>query len=127
MATKLPTQVAPLLMGDTLSGLTLTYLPFSTGDSNVTTGWFNLKEGQMYDKQNNTLAAEPTWTNCVKAVTIDQYSGVYKEVPEETMPSGYYIWRQYNTASPAYTDREQKSKLVYWDAEKKLVTWLAEL
>jgi hypothetical protein len=127
MATKLPIQVATLAMGDTLSGLTLTYLPFSTSDTNVATGWFHLKTGQMYDKQNNALAAEPTWTDCVKAVTIDQHSGMYKEVPEETMESGYYIWRQYNTASPAYTDKVRKAKLVYWDQSSKLITWLADL
>jgi len=104
-----------------------TFLPFTTEASNPVTGWYKVQEGKMYDQQNNVIATEPTWTDCVKSVTVDSSTGIYEDKPESTMPTGEYIWRLWDSASPASTDVCIKSKLIYWDQSKKLITEVADL
>ena len=101
------------------------FIPFQTTAANPKTGWYHIYSGQMYDKSADVLAASPTWTNCVTAITVDATTGMYEDTPEATMPSGEYIWRLYDSASPAYTDEPIKSKLVYWSKELKQITSIA--
>jgi hypothetical protein len=81
----------------------------------------------MYDKTNNALAASPTWTDCVTAITIDATTGIYEDTPEATMPDGEYIWRLYDSASPAYTDVPVKSKLVKWSRARQLILEISDI
>lgn len=103
------------------------HLPFTTTAANPVTGWYHVYLGQMYDKTNNALAAAPTWTDCVTAITVDNTTGIFEDTPESTMPSGWYVWRLYDSAAPAYTDEHIKSKLVYWSKEREQITWIGGL
>lgn len=125
-STSLTTAIGPAAMADTVQ-VDWLFIPFTTSDSNPVTGWYNVYTGQMYDKTNNTLAAAPTWTDCVTSISIDTTTGIYEDTPESTMVSGWYIWRQFDSASPAYTDTVQKSKLLYWSRERGLITRVADL
>ena len=102
-------------------------IPFATTNTNPVTGWYNVVAGQMYDKTNNVLDSDPTWTDCVTAITIDQYSGLYKDTPESTMPNGWYVWRQWDSAAPAYTDEVKKSVYVFWDANTGRITKIGDI
>lgn len=103
------------------------FVPFTTTATNPVTGWYHVDKGRMYDKVNNTLAAAPTWTDCVTAISIDNTTGIYEDSPESTMESGWYIWRLWDSASPAYTDTEVKAKLIYWSQQRRQITQVADL
>lgn len=103
------------------------HIPFQDTLTNPCTGWYHVYTGQMYDKTNNALAASPTWTDCVTAITIDATTGIYEDTPEATMPDGEYVWRLYDSASPAYTDVPVKSKLVKWSRARQLILEISDI
>jgi hypothetical protein len=82
---------------------------------------------KMYDKTNNELAAAPTWTDCVTAINITASTGIFADTPESTMPTGWYIWRQWDSAAPVSTDSVVKSKLIFWDQHKRLITAVSDI
>lgn len=102
-----------------------TFVPFTTVASNPVTGWYHIGKGQMYDKTNNVLASSPSWTDCVTSISVDSTTGIYEDAPESTMPMGEYIWRLWDSASPASTDTAEKAKLIYWNGEH--ITKIADL
>lgn len=124
--TALPQMMSSALLADTVQ-VDWNHIPFSTTATNPVTGWYHVYTGQMYDKTNNALAAAPTWTDCVTSISIDDKAGLYEDTPESTMPSGWYIWRLWDSASPAYTDTESKAKLIYWSKERAIITRIADL
>ncbi len=102
-------------------------LPFETDATNPVTGWYNVRTGQMFDKVNHTLSSSPTWTDCVTSISADSSSGLYEDTPDTEMPSGWYIWRLWDSSSPASTDQCAKSKLVYWNQERRVIMCIADL
>lgn len=103
------------------------HIPFYTAASNPKTAWYYVYTGQMYDKAADALAAAPTWTDCVTAITINDKTGLFEDAPDTVMPTGEYIWRLYDAASPAYTDVPEKSKLVFWSKERQMIIKISDL
>ena len=102
------------------------FVPFTSAIATPMTGWYKVQEGQMYDKANNDIAAAPTWTDCVTAISVDSSTGVYEDTPETAMPTGWYIWRLWDNSS-ASTDAHIKAKLIYWNKGLRRITHMSDL
>lgn len=77
-----------------------------------------VSDGMVWDVENATLSAAPTYANTELAVTINQSVGGYLIDFPTTLPEGDYDFLVYETTSPAYTDVPSLGKRISWNGRR---------
>lgn len=81
---------------------------------------------QSWDFTNAALDAAATFADTCQSLTFDTDNNGHFFTPPAALPRGWYLLQFIDAEIPAVTD-QPICKLIYWDADAGLVTWIGDL
>ena len=81
---------------------------------------------KSWDFTNGQLDAAATFSDTCQALTFDDANNGHFFTPPDSLPTGEHILQLIDAAEPAVTD-QPVCKLIRFNADQKMVTWIGDL